>query len=120
MVLSLPSLIFSSEILCAAFHMPHQWLKWVTCNGIFFLFTECADAWQGMSRDSLSDASPNHAKSPDGSSDVAVHEADGTVKSLTEKLTSALSSIKAKEDLVKQHAKVAEEAVLGEVMLHQV
>ncbi|KAM0946286.1 putative filament-like plant protein [Dioscorea sansibarensis] len=66
-----------------------------------------------MSRDSLSDASPNHAKSPDGSSDVAVDEADGTVKSLTEKLTSALSSIKAKEDLVKQHAKVAEEAVLG-------
>lgn len=42
------------------------------------------------------------------------------MKNLTEKLRSALLSIKAKEDLVKQHAKVAEEAVLGEVMLHQV
>ncbi|KAJ0972022.1 hypothetical protein J5N97_019981 [Dioscorea zingiberensis] len=56
---------------------------------------------------------PNHDKSPDGSSGVAADEAHETVKSLTEKLASALSNIKAKEDLVKQHAKVAEEAVLG-------
>lgn len=65
------------------------------------------------SRGSLSDASLDHARSPDSSSDVAVDEADETVKNLTEKLRSALLSIKAKEDLVKQHAKVAEEAVLG-------
>lgn len=32
---------------------------------------------------------------------------------LTEKLSAALSNISAKEELVKQHAKVAEEAVSG-------
>jgi hypothetical protein len=35
------------------------------------------------------------------------------VKTLTEKLSAALLNISAKEDLVKQHAKVAEEAVSG-------
>jgi hypothetical protein len=35
------------------------------------------------------------------------------VKSLNEKLLAALSTISAKEDLVKQHTKVAEEAVAG-------
>ena len=37
------------------------------------------------------------------------------VKILTEKLSASLRSIKAKEDLVKQHAKVAEEAVTGTI-----
>ncbi|EXB53551.1 hypothetical protein L484_007922 [Morus notabilis] len=36
-----------------------------------------------------------------------------SVKTLTDKLSAALRSISAKEDLVKQHAKVAEEAVSG-------
>ncbi|KAF3447617.1 hypothetical protein FNV43_RR12804 [Rhamnella rubrinervis] len=36
-----------------------------------------------------------------------------SVKSLTERLSAALVNISAKEDLVKQHAKVAEEAVAG-------
>ncbi|XP_073294720.1 filament-like plant protein [Primulina huaijiensis] len=36
-----------------------------------------------------------------------------TVKNLTEKLSAALVNIRAKEDLVQQHAKVAEEAVAG-------
>jgi len=35
------------------------------------------------------------------------------VKILTDKLAAALLNISAKEDLVKQHAKVAEEAVSG-------
>lgn len=35
------------------------------------------------------------------------------VKTLTEKLSAALRKISAKEDLVNQHAKVAEEAVSG-------
>lgn len=39
--------------------------------------------------------------------------ADDTVKRLTEKLSAALLNISAKEDLVKQHARVAEEAVSG-------
>lgn len=36
-----------------------------------------------------------------------------SVKTLTEKLSAALLNVSAKEDLVKQHAKVAEEAVSG-------
>lgn len=40
-------------------------------------------------------------------------EAHDSVKRLTEKLSAALVNVSAKEDLVKQHAKVAEEAVAG-------
>ncbi|KAJ1405018.1 Filament-like plant protein [Sesbania bispinosa] len=40
-------------------------------------------------------------------------EEDNDVKTLTDKLAAALLNISAKEDLVKQHAKVAEEAVSG-------
>lgn len=41
------------------------------------------------------------------------HEVDETTKILNDKLSAALLNISAKEELVKQHAKVAEEAVLG-------
>ncbi|XP_026658650.2 filament-like plant protein 3 [Phoenix dactylifera] len=58
-------------------------------------------------------ASPSHAQSPEISSKNAGTEVNETVKSLTEKLSAALLDISAKEDLVQQHAKVAEEAVLG-------
>ncbi|XP_077248810.1 filament-like plant protein [Tasmannia lanceolata] len=75
-------------------------------------------------------ASPNHTQSPEVSSNLsggevhgsakslteklsAVDEVNDNVKSLTEKLSAALLNISAKEDLVKQHAKVAEEAVSG-------
>ncbi|ONK57262.1 uncharacterized protein A4U43_C10F18270 [Asparagus officinalis] len=54
--------------------------------------------------------SPNNARSPEVTSKIEVHE---TVKSLNEKLSAALFSISAKEDLVREHAKVAEEAVAG-------
>lgn len=47
------------------------------------------------------------------SSKVDNNEVHETMKSLTEKLSAALLSINAKDDLVKQHAKVAEEAVSG-------
>ncbi|KAL0396051.1 UNVERIFIED_CONTAM: Filament-like plant protein [Sesamum calycinum] len=40
-------------------------------------------------------------------------ELNDSVKALSEKLSEALLNIRAKEDLVKQHAKVAEEAVSG-------
>ncbi|KAG2711449.1 hypothetical protein I3760_04G077700 [Carya illinoinensis] len=40
-------------------------------------------------------------------------EVNDSLKTLTEKLSAALLNISAKEDLVKQHAKVAEEAVSG-------
>lgn len=68
---------------------------------------------QDASRASPVNTSPNNAQSPDVTSKIVSHEVDETVKSLNEKLSAALFSISAKEDLVKQHAKVAEEAVAG-------
>ncbi|XP_058091288.1 filament-like plant protein [Magnolia sinica] len=58
-------------------------------------------------------ASPNHTRSPEVSSNHVGNEVHDNMKNLTEKLSAALSNISAKEDLVKQHAKVAEEAVSG-------
>ncbi|PKA47977.1 hypothetical protein AXF42_Ash016324 [Apostasia shenzhenica] len=57
--------------------------------------------------------SPNHAQSPEISSKLTGYDANETMKSLNEKLSAALLSINAKEELVKQHARVAEEAVSG-------
>ncbi|PSS31811.1 Filament-like plant protein [Actinidia chinensis var. chinensis] len=61
-------------------------------------------------------ASPNHnTQSPEVTSKTAVNgeEISDSVKILTEKLSAALVNVSAKEDLVKLHAKVAEEAVAG-------
>ncbi|KAK4383841.1 Filament-like plant protein 3 [Sesamum angolense] len=54
-------------------------------------------------------------QSPEVTSKVAPpgDELNDSVKALSEKLSEALLNIRAKEDLVKQHAKVAEEAVSG-------
>ncbi|KAI4389767.1 hypothetical protein MLD38_001956 [Melastoma candidum] len=62
-------------------------------------------------------------KGPPSSSDLSAefasvsmrqeNEVNETVRTLTEKLSAALVNISAKEDLVKQHSKVAEEAVAG-------
>ena len=77
------------------------------------------------------DTSPSQAQSPEVSSNPGENEVQETVKnlseksstsenrvqetvkSLSEKLSAALLDISAKEDLVKQHSKVAEEAVSG-------
>lgn len=72
---------------------------------------------QELLRASPNDASVSQAQSREvlcNASDGEVHE---TVKRLTEKLSVALLKISAKEDLVKQHAKVAEEAVSGNWLL---
>lgn len=61
-------------------------------------------------------ASPNqNSQSPEVTSKPAVSgkEIKDNLKVLTEKLSAALANVSAKEDLVKQHAKVAEEAVAG-------
>ncbi|KAF8405715.1 hypothetical protein HHK36_007792 [Tetracentron sinense] len=66
--------------------------------------------------DEASRASPNHnTQSPEVTSKATTSgdEVNDSVKSLTEKLSTALLNISAKEDLVNQHAKVAEEAVSG-------
>uniref|UniRef100_A0A5B6ZS90 Putative filament-like plant protein n=1 Tax=Davidia involucrata TaxID=16924 RepID=A0A5B6ZS90_DAVIN len=59
--------------------------------------------------------SNHHTRSPEATSKAAPsdEELNDSAKTLTEKLSAALLNISAKEDLVKQHAKVAEEAVSG-------
>lgn len=58
---------------------------------------------------------PQSTQSPEVTSKAASNneEVNESVKILSEKLSAALLNISAKEDLVKQHAKVAEEAVSG-------
>jgi hypothetical protein len=51
----------------------------------------------------------------DGSSKKDVND---SVKSLMEKLSAALVNVSAKDDLARQHAKVAEEAVAGSTQIH--
>uniref|UniRef100_A0A5B6ZQZ5 Putative filament-like plant protein n=1 Tax=Davidia involucrata TaxID=16924 RepID=A0A5B6ZQZ5_DAVIN len=59
--------------------------------------------------------SNHHTQSPEVTSKAALsdEELNDCVKTLTEKLSAALLNISAKEELVKQHAKVTEEAVSG-------
>ncbi|PPD78940.1 hypothetical protein GOBAR_DD24140 [Gossypium barbadense] len=62
-------------------------------------------------------SSPNDCtKSPEVSSKASAvpEEVNDSIRSLTEKLSAALVNVSAKEDLVKQHAKVAEEAIAWE------
>ncbi|XP_038989834.1 uncharacterized protein LOC103701393 [Phoenix dactylifera] len=72
----------------------------------------CSDDQEAM-KGSPNNASPNHAQMLEVSSNIGDSEVHETAKSLTEKLSAALLNIRAKEELVKQHAKVAEEAVSG-------
>ncbi|CAN6335674.1 unnamed protein product [Urochloa humidicola] len=66
-------------------------------------------------RVNLKDSSLENGQSVQGhvSSNVKDEEIKETMRSLNEKLSAALLTIRAKEDLVKQHAKVTEEAVAG-------
>ncbi|BAF21648.1 filament-like plant protein 3 isoform X1 [Oryza sativa Japonica Group] len=57
-------------------------------------------------------SSPSSVQSPEISSKEAQDD-NVKVKVLSERLSSAVLDIRAKDDLVKQHSKVAEEAVLG-------
>jgi len=68
-----------------------------------------------MEQDPLKETPDNDIQSPEVTSKVATldHEAKESPKKLIEKLSAALVNVSAKEDLVKQHAKVAEEAVAG-------
>lgn len=64
-------------------------------------------------RFSYVNASPNYAHSPKVLSKITAYDSNETIKSLNEKLSAALLSINAKEELVRQHVKVTEEAVSG-------
>lgn len=71
--------------------------------------------------------SPNHTQSPEVTSKIESKlpgvlsnsncdgNKDETIKVLSEKLSAAILDLNAKEEIVKQHVKVAEEAVLGKL-----
>ncbi|ONM23901.1 Filament-like plant protein 3 [Zea mays] len=58
-------------------------------------------------------SSPNSTRSPEITSKELEDDNDVKVKVLSERLSSVVLDVRAKDDLVKQHSKVAEEAVLG-------
>lgn len=58
-------------------------------------------------------SSPKSTPSPEITSKEAQDHSNVKVKVLSERLSSAVLDMRAKDDLVKQHSKVAEEAVLG-------
>ncbi|XP_066390842.1 filament-like plant protein 3 [Miscanthus floridulus] len=58
-------------------------------------------------------SSPNSTRSPEITSKELEDDNNVKVKVLSERLSSVVLDIRAKDDLVKQHSKVAEEAVLG-------
>ncbi|KAL1820220.1 hypothetical protein ACET3Z_015089 [Daucus carota] len=66
-------------------------------------------------QETLKEYSNLFSQSPEVTSKVTVSngEVNDGIKILTEKLSAALVNVGAKEDLVKQHAKVAEEAIAG-------
>lgn len=61
------------------------------------------------------ESSLKHAPSREVSSMTEGNEGHLTVKGLTEKLSAALLEVEAKDDLIKQHAKVTEEAISGKL-----
>ncbi|XP_011069525.1 filament-like plant protein [Sesamum indicum] len=66
-------------------------------------------------QDALRESANDSTQSPEVTSKASMtdDEVKESMKSLTEKLSAALVNVSAKEELVKQHAKVAEEAVAG-------
>ncbi|OIT02389.1 PREDICTED: filament-like plant protein isoform X2 [Nicotiana attenuata] len=66
-------------------------------------------------QDALKETPDHDNQSPEVTSKAATidHEAKESPRKLIEKLSAALVNVSAKEDLVKQHVKVAEEAVAG-------
>uniref|UniRef100_A0A2P2LU94 Filament-like plant protein n=2 Tax=Rhizophora mucronata TaxID=61149 RepID=A0A2P2LU94_RHIMU len=66
-------------------------------------------------QDALKSSPNDNAQSPEVTSKTTVcdEDANDSIRILTEKLSAALINVSAKDDLVKQHAKVAEEAVAG-------
>ncbi|XP_075479768.1 filament-like plant protein [Primulina tabacum] len=81
-------------------------------SGSFSLYSERSSDEQDVLRESPSTGT----QSPEVTTKSTLFVDDqgkDTVKNLTEKLSAALVNIRAKEDLVQQHAKVAEEAVAG-------
>ncbi|XP_060198036.1 filament-like plant protein isoform X2 [Lycium barbarum] len=66
-------------------------------------------------QDAIKEFADHEKQSPEVTSKAATidDESNESLRCLTEKLSAALVNVSAKEDLVKQHAKVAEEAIAG-------
>ncbi|CAL1362397.1 unnamed protein product [Linum trigynum] len=67
-------------------------------------------------QDALKASPKDDSQSPEVTSKIATggdEEVNDSIKCLTEKLSAALVNVSQKDDLVKQHSKVAEEAVAG-------
>ncbi|KAK1384500.1 filament-like plant protein [Heracleum sosnowskyi] len=73
-----------------------------------------SDRYSGE-QETLKEYSNHFLPSPEVTSKVAIPNGESSdhIKILTEKLSAALVNVGAKEDLVKQHAKVADEAIAG-------
>jgi len=81
-----------------------------------FLFALLVSStFSSLKQDPSKASTTDSAQSPEVTSKTVTRDEDvnDSDKSLTEKLSAALVNVSAKDDLVKQHAKVAEEAVAG-------
>lgn len=82
-------------------------------SGSVSSYSERLSDEQGVFRSSPAECSPNNAHSQEISYINDGKDGHETVKNLTERLSAALLDVAAKEHLVKQHAKVTEEAISG-------
>lgn len=81
-----------------------------------FLFALLVSStFSSLKQDPSKASTTDSAQSPEVTSKTVTRDEDvnDSDKSLTEKLSAALVNVSAKDDFVKQHAKVAEEAVAG-------
>lgn len=88
----------------------------VICLSVLFLQLMYPFLFSFILQETLKEYSNLFSQSPEVTSKVSVPngEVNDGIKILTEKLSAALVNVGAKEDLVKQHAKVAEEAIAGQ------
>ena len=103
-------------------------ISWLNCSKKFSVFCLYALPWHLICpllfsfvlQETLKEYSNLFSQSPEVTSKVTVSngEVNDGIKILTEKLSAALVNVGAKEDLVKQHAKVAEEAIAGQFVFY--
>ncbi|XP_059280446.1 filament-like plant protein isoform X1 [Lycium ferocissimum] len=74
-----------------------------------------SERYSDEQQDAIKEFADHEKQSPEVTSKAATidDESKESLRCLTEKLSAALVNVSAKEDLVKQHAKVAEEAIAG-------
>ncbi|PHT42424.1 hypothetical protein CQW23_16449 [Capsicum baccatum] len=90
--------------------------KFIVLNNSSSVFKDSSSDAMSLISDLLKETPENDNQSPEVTSKAATidDEAKESTKKLIEKLSAALVNVSAKEDLVKQHAKVAQEAITDE------